>query len=171
MGMVYQAIHGGGLTNEDAQLFGERLEGLAGQGPVTPLALVNEARPTGNDLHPFFEWDDQAAGEAYRVWQARHYMGAIVVRIKEDEEPVRAFHNVTVITRQEDGETIAQRGYLPVRAVVDDKELWAQVVADARRELVGWAHRCRQYEALRAVVDGPIQEALVALQELAIVPV
>lgn len=165
----YLAVAGRGLTNDDAQRFGERLEVLAEQGPVTPRALVDDARPESSELHEYFEWNDETAAEAHRTWQARSYMGAIVVRVKEESEPVRAFHNVVVVTRR-DGENVAQRGYLPVRTVADDKTLWAQVVADARRELTGWAHRCRQYEAMRAVVDGPIQEALVALQEMAIAP-
>ena len=40
------------------------------RGRLTPEVVVEEARPTGHPLHHRFEWDDEAAGSAWRWHQA-----------------------------------------------------------------------------------------------------
>jgi hypothetical protein len=74
------------------QVAGVELERLQQEhgGRITPVDVVEAARPVGTPLHPVFEWDDARAGELYRVDQARHVIGAIrVVQPRNDprEEP------------------------------------------------------------------------------------
>jgi hypothetical protein len=51
---------------------------------LTPPAVVAEARPKAAVLHPCFEWDNKAAADAHRLWQARVLIRS--VRIVNPEE-------------------------------------------------------------------------------------
>ena len=96
-------------------------------------------------MHPVFEWDNHAAAEAHRRWQARHLIGAIVTVMPErpaNTEPVRAF--VTVKRAHE-------RSYIPIRVAMEDAELRAQVLAGAMREIVAWRQRHRELEELAGI--------------------
>lgn len=83
----------------DAKIIGEHLELLRQQfkGELTPKDVVDDARNPNSPLHPFFEWSDSTAAEAYRVEQARGLIRSVVAVYVREEKPAvrtRAFVHV-----------------------------------------------------------------------------
>jgi hypothetical protein len=73
----------------DANAVGQHIELLRKQckGELTPLDIVNDARNDNSPLHSFFEWDEGAAAEAYRLSQARGLIRAVVAIYTSDDQP------------------------------------------------------------------------------------
>lgn len=72
----------------EADVVGEELERIRSlTGQLRPRTVVDEARPEGSPIHAAFEWDDSAAGEKYRVHQARNLIRAVRV-VHEDDASV-----------------------------------------------------------------------------------
>ena len=89
-----------GLTKQRAIAIREELERIGTAALLTPEAVVEAARDPRSPLHDQFQWDDEAAGEAYRLQQAR----ALIKRVRVDV--VRADQTVIhapVFVRSPDG--------------------------------------------------------------------
>ena len=155
--MKYKAKRGVPLKREDAQIIGERLERLMQSGPITNEMVVDDARPEASPIHPYFEWDDETAAEKYRLQQAGYYLRCIEVEVETSEEPVRAFHVVTV------DEGI--RGYVPLDTVVSHVELLEQIIAQAFHSLQSWRRQYKQYRELLPALAS-VEQALAALEEM-----
>jgi len=69
-----------GLTRQRMAAIREELERLGTETLLTPETVVEAARDPRSPLHSQFEWDDEAAGEAYRIQQAR----ALIKRVRVD---------------------------------------------------------------------------------------
>jgi hypothetical protein len=154
--MIYKAALGARFNDHDAEVLGQRFDALAERGPLTTQAIVEDARAQDAILHPYFEWNDQVAAEEYRRKQAGYYVRHIMIIRQEGEEPIRGFHDV-VIKRDEDDP--GERGFMPLGVICQQQDLVEQIVEQARRELIFWQRRYRQYEAL-AGVHKAIEEAL-----------
>lgn len=75
-------------ADKDANIVGRHIEMLREKfkGELTPQDVLDDARHDNSPLHTFFEWDDSAAAEAYRLQQARGLIRAVVaVYTREDE--------------------------------------------------------------------------------------
>ncbi len=108
------------------------------KGSLTPELVVDAARDPGSPLHDKFEWDDQVAGERYRLQQARTLIRTVKIRYvsaKDDSvsQPVRAFTSVSTPTG---------RVYEPTQQVVSDPLKAAMVLQDMKRE---WQAMLRRY--------------------------
>jgi hypothetical protein len=138
----YFAVVGSRFTDDDARVIGPELEVLAAAGKATAEGIVDAAREADSALHRYFEWDDAKAGHQYRLVQARYLARSIEVRLetRKGQEQVRAFHAIAT----EDKEP---RAYVTVAAVLDSKDMSEQVLADARRQLIGWKARFATYAA------------------------
>jgi len=140
-----------------AQVFGEAVERLSDEnGGVCPTwAVVDEARPDDNALHPMFEWDDWAAAESYRREQARHHMRELrIVRIDDDGEPQELQALVHIVRPSESGHV---EGYRLTTLVVEDDDEREQMLSEAKSGLRAWRRRYRHLSQLRsvfAVIDG-----------------
>jgi hypothetical protein len=67
------------------------------RGELTPKDVVDDARNDNSPLHSYFEWDDGAAAEAYRLSQARGLIRTVVAIYTHDDRPAtrtRAFVHV-----------------------------------------------------------------------------
>ena len=58
---------------------------------ITPQNVVDLARSADSVIHDDFEWDDEIAGEKYRVIQASAMIRSFV--LVKDEEPMRSEDN------------------------------------------------------------------------------
>ena len=89
-------------------------------------------------MHRYFEWDDSAAAESWRMEQARKMVRSVRIRPIEapEQEPVRAFH---IVTTETEG-----RGYASIPRIVVDENLTAQLVARAKQDLAIWRRRYKQ---------------------------
>ena len=125
-------------------------------GRLTPANVVDTARPAEHPLHDRFEWDNEVAGEAYRLEQARRLIRSVRVVYREADEKesartVRAFHAI----RDEEG-----TAYRPVEEVQESPLLTKLLLQDMERE---WKQLMRRYgqfeEFLKLVRDDLEQEA------------
>ena len=96
--MVYEWTQGARKAGLDAQKVGERLSKIHEKhGLVTADLVVRDARRKASPLHGGFEWDDTAAADAYRLYQARNICNALVISHptgEGDERMVRAFVHI-----------------------------------------------------------------------------
>lgn len=105
----------------------ERIRGKAGA--LTAGAIVDESRPDDAALHPEFEWDDAAAADHYRHYQARTLVRALVpVRIETAEEPAREVPVYTLAQGQDEGAP----SYHPTEMVVGRVDLLADAISRLR---------------------------------------
>ena len=100
-------------------------------GILQPEAVVEAARPESSPLHNSFTWDDDDAAHNYRIWQARQLIRTTVryIDVNGSQTPVRVFVSLTPDREEESG------GYRTTVSVLSDKDLRAQMLADALEEL------------------------------------
>jgi hypothetical protein len=153
----YFAAPSAGFGDEDAETIGARITALATTGELTPERVVEDARPADSPTHRFFEWNDAAAAEKYRVGQAKHYMANIYVVRAEAREPIRADE----LLRLAPAERHAQ-GSRVVASVQREEDL----VREAREELARWRERFDTCPPLRPAAI-LVREALETLEALA----
>lgn len=69
----------------------EALQALAdaNQGKLTPEQVLEVARDPRHPLHSHFEWDDAAAGEAFRLGQARRLIRSVKVEFRTERTTVQ----------------------------------------------------------------------------------
>lgn len=153
--MIYQ-WKDGSMPKVDAQAAGQEMERLRTMrnGRLEAKDLVEQSRDPSAPLHPAFEWDNDAAAEAYRIDQARYLIRSIEVVVLPEPEakPVRAFVSV----RRDD-----DRSYTSVAHAMSDPELRQQVLDNALRELEAWRNRYAELVEL-ANVFAAIDEARAA---------
>lgn len=135
------------------------LERLARQygGVLKPEAVVDAARDEQSPLHDSFEWDDSKAAQSHRLWQARQLI-SVVVRyesVGNGNVAHRVFVSLTP-DRKEGGE-----GYRLATTVLSDAALRAQMLADARADMLRFRGKYKELEELARVF-----EAMDAVQEL-----
>jgi hypothetical protein len=115
-------------------------------GTVTPEAVLEDARSEDSPLHRFFEWDDGAAAERYRLDQAAGLIRRYTVEIETQPETIirtRALVNV------------GPRSYVPIDQAMRDPGMRDVVMQSAIRELSSLR---RKYEHL-CDFDAAIQAA------------
>lgn len=76
-------------ASKDAKAVGEHLEVLRKQfkGELTPEDVLADARHNNSPLHSFFEWNDGAAAEQFRLQQARGLIRSVVAIYVSDNNP------------------------------------------------------------------------------------
>lgn len=103
----------------------------AHDGLLRPEDVVAFAVNPQTALHPHFEWDDAKAAYSFRLWQARQIITAQVTIIGRGSEARKVQAYVSLMTdRVEPG-----GGYRPITRVLTDKDLHAQLLAEAYAEL------------------------------------
>jgi len=103
-------------------------------GSVTPKKVVDYAQPEGSPLHKYFEWDNEKAGDEYRLWQARELITSVRVTIQD-----REFNGWYNIRTKVDEKTV--QSYFPAHKVASKKELHSKVLSFALLELKHWQEK------------------------------
>lgn len=121
---------------------------------LTPEIVVADARHRGSPLHSLFEWDDTAAAEAYRLWQARHLLKSVTVVYrdvtpKRSTYPIRAFVNVKSVEEDTDDDRI----YISTARGMKDEQYREQIIAQALREAETWRSRYLLYHELAEICE------------------
>lgn len=111
---------------------------------LTGRVVVDEAADPAHPLHSRFEWDNDVAGDSYRVLQAETMIRSVKIRYVEEPEPrsVRAF----VPIRTESGST----SYEPTEQVLADPVARELLLRQMRRDFVAFR---RRYEHLAEFVE------------------
>lgn len=142
----YRAAAGAGYTDAKAKIIGVELEKL-GQS-ITPIAVVDIARPTSAPLHPFFEWDNAVAAEKYRLFQARNvinHLQVVVVNSAGEKQKIKAYFSQEIEGEDEDGEVNSERRYLHISLVESSTVASGNAIEIAKSELTAWKARYLQY--------------------------
>jgi hypothetical protein len=147
----YGFRRGSRLDGDKAQDVGEHLEGLrAASGSLTAARVVKDAKARRSPLHEFFQWDNTAAANEYRLEQARHLLRSLVVvyeHIPQHKEPVRAF--VTF----EKSEQVDRGAYIAVCDAMSNAELRKELVEQALGEAQEWQKRYEGLVELKAIFE------------------
>ena len=120
-------------------------------GVCQPGALVDAAKSVKHPCHIMFEWDDTAAGAAWRVEQARRIIRSVRIERAPDERTAPAYVHVRQATN-------GMGGYMSTPAVLAAPDLRRQVLADAVAQLRGLQAR---FDTLAEL--GPVWAALDAV--------
>lgn len=124
------------------------------KGELTPKDVVDDARNRNSPLHPFFEWDNTAAAEAYRLSQARGLIRSVVAIYRDDAAP-----GGPAIVRMAAYSHISEPGAPHYRETSEAMQLTKTrqlVLQRAWRELQAWRKRYKdlaEFSELFAVVD------------------
>ena len=105
----------------------ERIAAKSG-GVLWPKKVVDAARPESSPLHSRFEWDDTAAAENYRVWQARQLIAITVNVVGESGDSEQMWVSLRP-DREKSG------GYRSLISVLSDTDLRAQLLQDALKDM------------------------------------
>ena len=135
------------ITDEQAQIFGDELDRIREKyGRLFIPQVVAEARYEKSTIHDFFEWDNEIAGERFRIDQARILQRSIYVDIvtSDDERiPTRAFVDVGVAKDQEQFPGFHE--FTSIDIALKDKEKMEMIIGRAFSELKKWATTYRRY--------------------------
>lgn len=118
----------------------------ANGGILTERNVVDAASDPASPLHPLFQWDNEIAGDGFRIIQARMLLGRMKVHLIEGETVRILPAFVSVAT--DDGRVRE----LTARAVADPG-LLGQVLAETRTQLRGLRNRLSAFEEAAPVVE------------------
>lgn len=127
-------------------------------GVLTVDAVLEAAQDEDSPLHRHFTWDDSAAANEYRRWQARSLIAKcrIVIESRPDTE-VRAFVSLP-------SDRVAGGGYRFSFDVMQDADQKADLMRDMQSRIAYWNRQA-------AWLDRPVRKALeqfsVAVQQAA----
>ena len=123
-------------------------------GELTPQLVVDKARPEGAPLHDRFEWDNEVAGEKYRLVQAQQIIRSVKISFTDqntgEQKFIRGFHSV-----REAGDADSE-GYRPTEEIVEDdvalKILLRQFEREIRELKRKYGHLAEFAEMVRAAI-------------------
>ena len=151
MKKTYKARKGSQFSQENAQIYGEFLDKIAKEknGTVKPQDVVEKSKKKYSPLHDYFDWDDDSAGEKYRLHQARNLINSIIVVVKYDhkEKEQRAFYSVNETPNEED----VNKVYVTMERVMTEPELRKQVLDRGLKEVEYWQQRYADYNELSKI--------------------
>ena len=98
---------------------------------ITPQNVVDLARSKDSKLHNDFEWDNEIAGEKYRLSQAREMIQLLAFEPnKETHEPIRVYQISTEKTV-----------YKPVEKILKNEDEYQNLLKRALAELESFKKR------------------------------
>jgi hypothetical protein len=104
------------------------------RGELTPAIVVEEASDPNHPWHDEFVWDNDVAGERYRINQARRLIARVRVTV------VQGRVRTASIAYVHDPALKHQQGYIPV-AVARESDDKARTIVVAELSRVQWALR------------------------------
>jgi hypothetical protein len=120
-------------------------------GGLRPADVVRAARKSRSPLHPFFEWDNTAAAEKYRLEQARSLIRCITVIYDKapTAEPVRGYQHLRVeVEEPEEAEALP---YHSTIRVMSDAKYREALVREALQDFEEWRTRYQSLRELAAI--------------------
>lgn len=110
-------------------------------GGVTPQMLVKASKRQDSLLHDQFEWDDQKAGNQYRVWQARQLLRSMTVEVEDGR--VSEYENVVFKVNSH-----REQKYFHIDQIMENKSLKGAVVKQVQRDLKAMLDKYERYEKI-----------------------
>lgn len=138
-------------AQQNVQKIGELLHRLAAEngGRLVPKNVVDAARGRGTLTHRHFEWNNEVAGEAYRLEQARSLIRSIEKQIvdEDSEEPNDDKRKAFFSIHDRDG-----TAYRTEEEVMSSADLQSKVLAAAERDLLAFERRFSELTELCAAI-------------------
>lgn len=126
-----------GLNKKQVKIVSQELDQiLAKRQCIKPAFVVDEARPAGSPLHPFFTWNNSRAGELWREEQARHLIRS--VRIIHPLTPDIAVRKYVNVFARDDEDRFDGNAYLHAREVAETPDYKKQTLDYALEEIRAW---------------------------------
>ena len=150
---VYGAAPGSHLTDEQAQMYGKRIDELRQKyGYATAEIIVEDAKSPNSPLHDYITWNKDKAAYEYWLGQARYLLRSITIKIvgAEESRPIRAYFNVTASQELKDAGT--KQIYVGAEDVARNRVYREEIIAQAKTELELWADRYQMYQELKEIV-------------------
>jgi hypothetical protein len=104
------------------------------RGMLTPEIVVEEASDVSHPWHDEFTWDNDVAGERYRLGQARRLIARVRITV------IQGKSSVAQIAYVHDPGLKHQQGYIPI-AVARESDNKAREIVVAELSRVQWALR------------------------------
>ena len=119
------------------------------QGLLRPNEVVDYARDNRTTLHTQFEWDDEIAGEQYRLQQARQVIAVFTIPSpkKGSRAQIREFVSLEPDRKKEGG------GYRPTLKVLSNKEHRKQLLLQSLKEFNNWHRKYSNLKELKPVFE------------------
>jgi hypothetical protein len=117
------------------------------KGILRPVDVVNFAKNPKTALHSKFTWDDTAAAQQYRLWQAREVIRITVTLLPNDNKPVRAYVSLSSDRAKTDG------GYRGIVEVLSDEYRNNELLREAKRDMQRFATKYRHLVKLSKVIE------------------
>ena len=95
----YKARAGAPFKDKDAQRIGEEIEELSVKQPRT---IIEKAKNPNTTLHKYFDWNNNVAGEKWRIQQARNIINHLVEVKVIEGEPVEIKSYFPVINEKKE---------------------------------------------------------------------
>jgi len=141
-------------------------------GQIGPRIVLHEAKDEASPLHAFFEWDDGAAAEAYRLGQAASLIREVNLEITvADQSPTEVTMEVSTVRPRAFYSLPHLRGspggsYVPASALSESdrmelaKEVLAQIEGLRRKhnEIRQLAGVWREVDKAREVIDAEAEQ-------------
>jgi hypothetical protein len=131
-------------------------------GRVGPSDVLDEARDPASPLHDLFEWDNDEAGERYRLAQAsaliRRWKGS-VMKIDAEAKVVRV-ETVRRVQSPAGLRSAGGRSYMPVEEIMANPETRDDMIKTVLRELSAYRKRYADLVALAdvwAAIDDAVE--------------
>lgn len=166
----YSVVRGSHFTAKDAAIAGPFIEalmkeyGVNSQDLIPTERVVEAARPEDSPIHPYFEWNKDAAAFQHNLWQARHLINSIRVEItfRTDNSSFRVLGPGFVSIRT----SPKTRMYMPISSAMEDPVALQSIMKDALNLLLHWKSR---YELYRQAEDfkpfGIVFEAIESIEQ------
>lgn len=146
--MIYHYEWSGYKYPVEAETVGKHCRAIEERdGTITKKSFLDSARDENTPVHNLFEWNDEIAGEKYRLYQAGNILSALKVTvITEKKEPVQTKAFIQVAREDQ----IAK--YLSTSIALSQENTRNSVLEIAKRELFTFMEKYRILEELGGVI-------------------
>jgi hypothetical protein len=121
-------------------------------GKLSPKDIVREASNSNSPLHDWFDWEDNEAGEKWRLHQARILLTTIKVSVifEGTKKEYRKYLNVRV--GEDEG-----RYYVQTKNILKNPDMKAQILQKALNEVTYWERCYSDYKELEDIFTGIVK--------------
>lgn len=128
------------MTNEQREAIRLEMDRLYRKhGTLTPEVVVQAAKNAKSPMHECFEWDDSAAGKAWREEQARSLIRSVRVEITTDTITVSAVAYV-----RDPNAASEEQGYVSVEQLQGNRRDACAVIVYECDRVLGMLERVRR---------------------------
>ena len=144
----YRPKKGSRLTNEQAQRYGDEISTFSKGKNISAFDVVESAKGKDSPLHDYFDWDNDVAGDKWRLEQAQCMIRSIEVKyIGGDGKPeyIRMMYNLET----EENKNM----YIPVDEVFSSEIYREQLLERAYSEAISWKERYHHLQEFSKVFE------------------